>query len=359
MAQVLPAERDLRRVIGDGDGVPDGEVDGLDRPRPRRALPRDRPAAHLRRALRRLPPPGPHRHVRDLLEPRGDAGRLGLRARATTTGSSRATASRRSGSCAGCRPRPSSPGGAAIPRAGGTRLTTTSRRSASRSRPTSRTRPASPGGRGCAARRRVAIAYFGDGATSEGAFHEGANFAAVMRRRSFLFCNNNRWAISTPLEAQTARRDARRQGGRLRDARRCAWTAATSLPSTRRRGRRSSARGRARARRSSRPSPTARRRTRPPTTRRRTSTSSASRRRSGASAWAATSATCGALGVLDRRAGRVDPRRGGSSRCATGSRPPRPSRRRTRRSLFEHALANPPARSTRSSPSCGGFSAVS
>ena len=29
MAQVAPAERDLRRVIGDGDAVPDGEVDGL------------------------------------------------------------------------------------------------------------------------------------------------------------------------------------------------------------------------------------------------------------------------------------------------------------------------------------------
>src|SRR3712207_9384993 len=29
MAQVLPAERDLRRVIGDGGAVPDGEVDGL------------------------------------------------------------------------------------------------------------------------------------------------------------------------------------------------------------------------------------------------------------------------------------------------------------------------------------------
>ena len=29
MAQVLPAERDLRRVIGDGDDIPDGEVDGL------------------------------------------------------------------------------------------------------------------------------------------------------------------------------------------------------------------------------------------------------------------------------------------------------------------------------------------
>jgi pyruvate dehydrogenase E1 component alpha subunit len=48
-----------------------------------------------------------------------------------------------------------------------------------------------------------AIAYFGDGATSEGAFHEGANFAAVMRAPLVLFCNNNQWAISTPLSAQT------------------------------------------------------------------------------------------------------------------------------------------------------------
>src|SRR3954451_14847407 len=49
----------------------------------------------------------------------------------------------------------------------------------------------------------VAIAYFGDGATSEGAFHEGANLAAVMQAPLILFCNNNHWAISTPLEAQT------------------------------------------------------------------------------------------------------------------------------------------------------------
>jgi pyruvate dehydrogenase E1 component alpha subunit len=48
-----------------------------------------------------------------------------------------------------------------------------------------------------------AIVYFGDGATSEGSFHEGANFAAVMRAPLVLFCNNNGWAISTPLEAQT------------------------------------------------------------------------------------------------------------------------------------------------------------
>src|SRR5262249_57959676 len=49
----------------------------------------------------------------------------------------------------------------------------------------------------------VAIVYFGDGATSEGAFHEGANFAAVMNAPLILFCNNNQWAISTPVSAQT------------------------------------------------------------------------------------------------------------------------------------------------------------
>ncbi len=48
------------------------------------------------------------------------------------------------------------------------------------------------------------LVFFGDGATSEGAFHEGANFAAVMRAPLVLLCNNNQWAISTPIEAQTA-----------------------------------------------------------------------------------------------------------------------------------------------------------
>jgi pyruvate dehydrogenase E1 component subunit alpha len=50
----------------------------------------------------------------------------------------------------------------------------------------------------------VALALFGDGATSEGAFHEGANFAAVTRAPLVLLCNNNQWAISTPVTAQTA-----------------------------------------------------------------------------------------------------------------------------------------------------------
>jgi pyruvate dehydrogenase E1 component alpha subunit len=48
-----------------------------------------------------------------------------------------------------------------------------------------------------------AIVYFGDGATSEGALHEGANFAGVFQAPLILFCNNNQWAISTPVSAQT------------------------------------------------------------------------------------------------------------------------------------------------------------
>ncbi|MDQ6817878.1 MAG: thiamine pyrophosphate-dependent enzyme, partial [Actinomycetota bacterium] len=48
-----------------------------------------------------------------------------------------------------------------------------------------------------------ALVFFGDGATSEGAFHEGVNFAAVMQAPLVLICNNNGWAISTPVERQT------------------------------------------------------------------------------------------------------------------------------------------------------------
>jgi pyruvate dehydrogenase E1 component alpha subunit len=51
--------------------------------------------------------------------------------------------------------------------------------------------------------RACALVFFGDGATSEGAFHEGANFAGVMQAPLVLFCNNNGWAISTPVSAQT------------------------------------------------------------------------------------------------------------------------------------------------------------
>lgn len=45
--------------------------------------------------------------------------------------------------------------------------------------------------------------YFGDGATSEGDFHTGLNFAGVYSANVVFICRNNKWAISTPLEVQT------------------------------------------------------------------------------------------------------------------------------------------------------------
>jgi len=51
---------------------------------------------------------------------------------------------------------------------------------------------------------RVSMCYFGDGATSEGDFHEGLNFAGVFDVPTVFFCNNNQWAISIPREKQTA-----------------------------------------------------------------------------------------------------------------------------------------------------------
>jgi pyruvate dehydrogenase E1 component alpha subunit len=49
----------------------------------------------------------------------------------------------------------------------------------------------------------VVMVYFGDGATSEGDFHEAANFAGVWHLPVVLVCQNNQWAISVPLKKQT------------------------------------------------------------------------------------------------------------------------------------------------------------
>jgi pyruvate dehydrogenase E1 component alpha subunit len=47
------------------------------------------------------------------------------------------------------------------------------------------------------------MVFLGDGATSEGDFHEGMNFAAVFEVPVIFVCQNNQWAISIPLKAQT------------------------------------------------------------------------------------------------------------------------------------------------------------
>ena len=49
----------------------------------------------------------------------------------------------------------------------------------------------------------VIMTFFGDGATSQGDFHEGLNFAAVFQAPVVFVCQNNHWAISVPLAKQT------------------------------------------------------------------------------------------------------------------------------------------------------------
>ena len=50
---------------------------------------------------------------------------------------------------------------------------------------------------------RVAMVFFGDGASSQGDFHEGLNFAAVFQTPTIFVCQNNQWAISIPRSKQT------------------------------------------------------------------------------------------------------------------------------------------------------------
>ncbi len=202
MAQVLPAESDLRRVIGDGGSVPDGEVDGLD----------ENDLLELLRSLILL------RTYDERSVVFHRQGRIGTYAifwghEAMQVGSFHALEdddwifpSYRESAIGLLRGMPAE-----------TVL------SWWRGHPSGWWNPADynvasicvpiathvPHAVGLAWGKRLkgepgcAIAYFGDGATSEGAFHEGANFAAVMRAPVILFCNNNGWAISTPLSAQT------------------------------------------------------------------------------------------------------------------------------------------------------------
>jgi pyruvate dehydrogenase E1 component alpha subunit len=53
-------------------------------------------------------------------------------------------------------------------------------------------------------RDRVVLTYFGDGATSEGDFHEAMNFAGVFQTPVVFLCENNQYAISLRRDRQTA-----------------------------------------------------------------------------------------------------------------------------------------------------------
>lgn len=52
--------------------------------------------------------------------------------------------------------------------------------------------------------KTVVVPFFGDGATSEGDFHEAMNFAGVLKTPNVFICENNQYAISVPLSKQTA-----------------------------------------------------------------------------------------------------------------------------------------------------------
>jgi pyruvate dehydrogenase E1 component alpha subunit len=202
VAQVLPAEHGVRRIIGDGDLVADGEVDGLD----------EAALLDLYRAMILL------RTYDERSVVYHRQGRIGTYAifwghEAIQAGSALALAdedwifpSYRESAIGLLRGMPPEtvlawwrghPAGWWDPR---------EFRLASITVPIATHVPHAAGyawGAKLKGETACAIAYFGDGATSEGAFHEGANFAAVMRAPVVLLCNNNQWAISTPLEAQT------------------------------------------------------------------------------------------------------------------------------------------------------------
>ncbi|KRC58354.1 pyruvate dehydrogenase (acetyl-transferring) E1 component subunit alpha [Agromyces sp. Root81] len=59
----------------------------------------------------------------------------------------------------------------------------------------------------------AAIAYFGDGATSEGDVNEALVFAASFDAPVVFFCQNNQWAISEPVGLQSKQHLARRADG--------------------------------------------------------------------------------------------------------------------------------------------------
>lgn len=70
-------------------------------------------------------------------------------------------------------------------------------------------------GAGLSARVRgtdqVCVAFFGDGASNQGTFHESLNLAAIWKLPVIFFCENNRYAATTPLAASTSVQDVARR----------------------------------------------------------------------------------------------------------------------------------------------------
>jgi pyruvate dehydrogenase E1 component alpha subunit len=60
--------------------------------------------------------------------------------------------------------------------------------------------------------KSACFAYFGDGATSEGDFHEAINFAGVFKTPTVFICQNNQYAISLPRSRQCAAKTLAQKG---------------------------------------------------------------------------------------------------------------------------------------------------
>lgn len=58
----------------------------------------------------------------------------------------------------------------------------------------------------------IVVGFGGDGASSEGDFHEALNFATVFGSQTLFFVENNQWAISTPYKKQTNSRSIAQKG---------------------------------------------------------------------------------------------------------------------------------------------------
>ena len=54
---------------------------------------------------------------------------------------------------------------------------------------------------------RVAVSFFGDGASNEGTFHESLNFASVKKLPIIYVCENNGYGISVPVSQSTSVKD--------------------------------------------------------------------------------------------------------------------------------------------------------
>jgi pyruvate dehydrogenase E1 component alpha subunit len=60
---------------------------------------------------------------------------------------------------------------------------------------------------------QVVVSFFGDGASNQGTFHESMNMAALWKLPVIFVCENNFYAMSTPLCASTAQGDIAKRGG--------------------------------------------------------------------------------------------------------------------------------------------------